>query len=449
MKKLLLFCDRFLQKYLPDPFVVAIFLTVATFGFAIWFRPNGSVEETALEHATTIVKYWGDGFWDLAKFTLQMSMILIGGYVVAVSRPVKGGLLAMIKFVNTPVQAVLFCTFAAIAASWINWGFGLVVGGIVALEVGKKLPHVSFRVLVASSYSGFLVWHAGLSGSIPLALNTEGGFSEKLIGELIPLSSTTFSRFNFVAVTSMLLLLPIVNLLNLWIANEEADGSNNVLAASSNHETTAAVEPENGLNHSFLVVLLLFGMAAFYWYAIWSDNTRSLKVDLNSINLAFFMFGLLLHGTPASFVNAVSEATSKVAPILIQYPLYAAIMATLNESGLAAQISQWFVDHSTATTFPLMTFYSAGLLNLLVPSGGGQWAVQAPIVIGAARELNVDIARVSMAVAWGDAWTNLAQPFWAVPLLTIAGLSIKDIMGFCLVTLVASGLVLSLLFLVF
>ena len=150
---------------------------------------------------------------------------------------------------------------------------------------------------------------------------------------------------------------------------------------------------------------------------------------------------------PRAFIDAVTEATPKVAPILIQYPLYAAIMAVLKESGLAQQISQWFVDYSSETTFPLMTFYSAGLLNLLVPSGGGQWAVQADIVINASRELNVPLPKVAMAVAWGDAWTNMAQPFWAIPLLTIAGLRIKDIMGFCLVTLVTSGIVLSLIFL--
>jgi short-chain fatty acids transporter len=192
----------------------------------------------------------------------------------------------------------------------------------------------------------------------------------------------------------------------------------------------------------------LFALAAFYLYAVQTREERGLKLDLNSINFIFFMLGAILHGTPRRFINAVTEGTPKIAPILIQYPLYAGIMAILQQSGLAGDISQWFVEHSTAATFPLMTFYSAGMLNVLVPSGGGQWAVQAPIVIPAAQELGVSIPRVAMAVAWGDAWTNMLQPFWAVPLLTIAGLSIKDIIGFCLLVLLASGVGLSLLFLV-
>ena len=185
-------------------------------------------------------------------------------------------------------------------------------------------------------------------------------------------------------------------------------------------------------------------MAAFYWYTLIRQD--EFQLNLNSVIFIFFMLGMLLHGTPNKFIAAVTEATPKVAPILIQYPLYAGIMAILVKSGMADQISNWFVENSTKETFPLMTFYSAGLLNLLVPSGGGQWAVQAPIVVNAANELGVDVPKVALAVAWGDAWTNMAQPFWAIPLLTIAGLRIKDIIGFCLLTLFASGTVLSLIF---
>ena len=436
MKSLVKFFDRLLQRFLPDPFVIAILLTLLTIVWATLSRPELDRD------ASKIIGFWGDGFWSLAAFTLQMAMILIGGYVVATSRPVKMLLEFLIGFVKSPVQAVLFCTFAAIIASWINWGFGLVVGAIVALEVGKKLPHVPFRVLVASAYSGFLVWHAGLSGSIPLLLNSEGKLSTELLGDTIPLSQTTFGLLNLVALASLLILLPVINLWNLTICDDEISQFTDEVKEKA---ISGELPEGNWLNRSWIPVLLLFGMSAWYWY--FQSANGKFKLDLNSVTMMFFMLGMLLHGSPAAFIKAVTEATPKVAPILIQYPLYAAIMAVLKDSGLAQQISQWFVDYSNETTFPLMTFYSAGLLNLLVPSGGGQWAVQADIVINAARELNVPIPKVAMAVAWGDAWTNMAQPFWAIPLLTIAGLKIKDIMGFCLVTLFASGVVLSLIFL--
>ena len=444
MKTIIQLFDRLLQRYMPDPFVIAILLTAFTFALACFATGDPAADNQLTPEQ--IIQFWGDGFWNLAAFTLQMSMILIGGYVVATSRPVTMLLQQLVKLANGPVSAVLFCTFAAMIASWINWGLGLVVGGIVALEVGKRLPQVSFRVLVASSYSGFLVWHAGLSGSVPLDLNTENSkVSGDLIGELIPLSQTTFSPINLTALACMLVLLPLVNLFHLRMSADDEQ--------AQLQPTDTAVEPstrdqetEIWINRSFISVLLLLAMAAFYWYVV--GTAGNFKLSLNSVIFIFFMLGLLLHGTPNRFMEAVTDATPKVAPILIQYPLYAGIMAILIKSGLADQISNWFVEHASKETFPLMTFYSAGLLNLLVPSGGGQWAVQAPIVVNAANELGVEIPKVAMAVAWGDAWTNMAQPFWAIPLLTIAGLRIKDIIGFCLLTLFASGVVLSLIFLV-
>ncbi|MEE2862128.1 MAG: TIGR00366 family protein, partial [Pseudomonadota bacterium] len=111
------------------------------------------------------------------------------------------------------------------------------------------------------------------------------------------------------------------------------------------------------------------------------------------------------------------------------------------QSGLAASLSEWFVSISTAQTLPFWSFIAAGIVNIFVPSGGGQWAVQAPVMLPAAQALGADLPRVAMAVAWGDAWTNLLQPFWALPMLGIAGLQAKDIMGFCVINLVVVGTV--------
>ena len=140
----------------------------------------------------------------------------------------------------------------------------------------------------------------------------------------------------------------------------------------------------------------------------------------------------------------MQDAVKGTAGIVLQVPLYAGIMGMMVGSGLAVAMSEWFVSISNATTFPLFTFISAGIVNFFVPSGGGQWAVQAPIVLPAAESLGVPIHQAAMAVAFGDAWTNMVQPFWALPLLGIAGLSIKDIMGYCTVCLLWSGLVIGL-----
>ena len=362
MKTVINLLDRLLRKITPDPFVIAIVLTLAVVVMAWAWTDHGPVE---------VVEIWGNGFWNLATFTLQMAMILLGGYVVAMSPPVKRLLGWCVGFVNTPVQAVVFCTLSAMVGSWINWGFGLVVGGIVALEVGKKVPAAPFRLLVASSYSGFLVWHAGLSGSIPLSVNTEGAgnLAFNSLGRLVPLSETIFSPLNLIALGSMLVLLP---LLNVFLLSAIGDEESSDLKEETVTEKQSTIVPfaERLMLFSGLLVLL----GGFYlWIKVSAGN---FKLDLNSINFIFFMLGLALHGSPRAFMDSVSEAVTKVAPILIQYPLYAAIMMVLKETGLAAMMAEWFVNHSSQRTFPLMTFYSAGLINFFVPSGGGQWAAQ-------------------------------------------------------------------------
>lgn len=442
MKSLILFFDRVLRRFTPDPFVIAILLSFVTIALACLFPPQSAVDQALGARFAFVVESWGSGFWKLAEFTLQMSMILLGGFVVATSPPVQRLLIKAIGFVNSSTQAVLFCSMAAMVASWINWGFGLVIGGVVALEVGKRVPQVPFRLLVASSYSGFLIWHGGLSGSIPLLVNTPGkNFSSDLLGGIVPLGQTIFGPLNLIALAAMIVLLPLLNVFQLLaVGDEETDFST----------ATPIVPPDEHVEGSWLersvcLPVLLVGTGLCYIGLLMAN--RKFSLDLNSINLMFFMCGILLHGSPQAFVKSMTTAAPKIAPILIQYPLYAAIMSVLKETGLAAQISEFFVSVSNKDTFPLMTFYSAGLINLFVPSGGGQWAVQAPIVVPAAQQLGADVPKTIMAVAWGDAWTNMAQPFWAVPLLTIAGLRIKDILGFCLVTLIASGIVLSLIFL--
>ena len=436
MKSLLTTADTVLRRYTPDPFVIALLLTVATFALAVMGTDSQPLET---------VQWWGSGFWGLAEFTLKMAMILLTGYVVAKSPPVQWFLLSLIKHVKTPTQAVLFCTFAAMIASWINWGFGLVVGGVVALEVAKRVPAAPFRVLVAASYSGFLVWHAGLSGSIPLALNTETDkITQELVGFTVPLSQTTFGTVNLIALASIVILLPTVNWCMLKFVGKEQ--------AASDIETRPAVqasvenqELSTWLERSFLLAGLVGGLGLLFLASTLFDGTFQLNLD--SVMFVFFIAGLLLHGSPRAFIESVQEAVPKIAPILIQYPLYAGIMALLVKTGLASQMSEYFVSVANADTLPLMTFYSAGLVNLFVPSGGGQWAVQAPVVLPAVEQLGADLDKTIMAFVWGDAWTNMLQPFWAVPLLSIAGMRIKDIIGLLLVVLISSGVVLSALFL--
>jgi short-chain fatty acids transporter len=202
----------------------------------------------------------------------------------------------------------------------------------------------------------------------------------------------------------------------------------------------AITRPSDYLETSRLLSWLigLAGVAYLFQYFIGGGG-----LTLNIVNFLFLMLAIILHGTPRRLLRSLHEAIRGGAGIVIQFPFYAGIMAIMVGSGLAVTISELFVSFASAQSLPFWTFMSAGIVNFFVPSGGGQWAVQAPAILPAAEALGVDLARVSMAVAWGDAWTNMIQPFWALPVLAIAGLNAKDIMGFCVIQLVLSWIIIS------
>jgi short-chain fatty acids transporter len=420
---------RIMERYLPDAFVFAIVLTAIVFAAGMLGEGRS---------AASMTRFWGDGLWNLLTFAMQMALILLTGFVLATAPPVEKALARLARWTPDMPRAVVVTTLVALLASWLNWGFGLVVGALLAREIARRHEKMHFPLLVASAYSGFLVWHAGLSGSIPLKLATPSADAlGRLIPEAIPVSETMFSLPVLIMVLVLAVTLPILNM--LMIPASEKDWVNtmaNDVMAEIPPETP--VTPADKLEHSPWISSVLVLLGAGYLTQYFLDGGG---LTLNSINLAFLVLGLALHRTPARYLRAVQQAVGSISGIVLQFPLYAGIMGMMIHSGLAASLSQWFVDISTTETFPLWTFLSAGVVNFFVPSGGGQWAVQAPIVVPAAKALGVPLNQAAMAVALGDAWTNMIQPFWALPLLAVARLGIRQIMGYCTVALLWSGVV--------
>lgn len=439
MKGITRFCDRMVQRYLPDAFLFAIILTLAVFILGLIFTDSSPVD---------MVYYWGDGFWDLLAFAMQMSLIVVTGYILA-SAPIVRNLLKKIStLANTPSQAILLVTFIASLACIINYGFGLVVGALFAIHVAKRVPTVDYRVLMASAYSGFLLWHGGLSASIPLLIATPGHFLEDTMGT-VPVTETLFSSFNLFIVFFLLFTLPFVNRFlmksrdpltqgnaHLW-RPESIDGSSEETAEEKVAETPAE-KLENSQVLSLVIGILGFAFVVYFFVQ------NGFDLNINIVNFIMLFLGILFHRTPRRFLNSVTNSLKNVGGIIVQFPFYAGIMGMMVASGLSEQMSMAFVNMSNSFTFPLFSFLSAGLVNFFVPSGGGQWAVQGPIMIPAAFDLGVDTAKTAVAVAWGDAWTNMIQPFWALPLLAIAGLKVRDIMGFCVLILVYSFIPISI-----
>jgi short-chain fatty acids transporter len=344
----------------------------------------------------------------------------------------------------------MLVTLVSLAASWINWGFGLVVGALFAKALARKVK-VDYRLLVASAYAGFVVWHGGLAGSIPLTIATAGHFTESQIG-IIPTSETIFASFNLLLVAILFVVMPLVNRFMLPEEKDSIYVDPKVLNETGAENVPSMLDADSGkgnsnrpadkLENSRLLGWSVGGAGLVYLgYYFWMQGG---SLNLNLVNFLFLFLAILLHQTPRSLLTSLNEAIKGGAGIVIQFPFYAGIMAVMVQSGLAQSISEGFVAIASAESLPFWSFISAGIVNIFVPSGGGQWAVQAPIMLPAAQALGADVARVAMAVAWGDAWTNLIQPFWALPVLAIAGLKARDIMGFCLMQLMITGVIISI-----
>ena len=434
-------CVNVINRWLPDPFLFAIILSIVVFVFAMLGTGQGPV---------SMIQSWGNasGFWSLLAFAMQMALVLVLGSAMA-SAPVFKRFLARIAAVaKNKRSAIVLTTFVSVICCWLNWGFGLIAGALLAKEMAKRIRDVDYRLLIASAYSGFVIWHAGLSGSIPLTIS--GGYT---IGEetyQAGMNQTVFHPMNLIMCGLILFVMPFVN----YAMHPDEEHTITVDPALLENDVDRVYEiktPADRIEHSKILWLIIV-VAGFAWIiqyfmgVVKAGGSVANALNLNVVNFIFLFLGLLMHGNLRRYVDAIGDAAGGSAGVLLQFPFYAGIMGMMvakNADGvsLAGIISDFFVNISTNTTFPLWTFLSAGIVNFFVPSGGGQWAVQGPIVMPAAAKMGIEPGRAGMAIAWGDQWTNMIQPFWALPALGVAGLSARDIMGFLVIVLLFTGII--------
>lgn len=419
---------RLSQRYLPDPFIFAILLTIVVFGMGI-----GLADQTPMQ----MLLHWQGGFWNLLAFAMQMALIIVLGYAVAVSPSVSRWLRRIADLPQTSKQATFWVAMVSVVAGMISWGFGLVLGALFAREVGKSGHRRGLRfhypMLGAAAYLSQLVWHAGLSGSAPLVVATPKHFLEEQIG-IIPIAETIFSSMNWFVIITQLALIPLFAYLVHPKDGDELEGIEKSLnpaeleaenvAQAEDKPTTLAQRLDNSR-----ILTWITGLAGLV-YIVTFFSKNGFDLNINILNVMFLFVGLLLHGTPTRYIAAITEGTKGVSGVLLQFPFYAGIMGMMSSSGLVGIIADGFVSISTAVTYPLFTFISAALINFFVPSGGGQWAVQGPIMIEAAESLGVPISKTIMSLAYGDQLTNMIQPFWAIALLGITGLKARQIVGY-------------------
>ena len=416
------------ERWMPDPFVIAIALTFATALAALLLAPKGSPD--------TVISGWYNGFFSILAFAFQMILILVTGHALANAPPVRRGIQAIVGVARTPNQAVVLTFCICAVASFLNWGFGLVVAAMLSREVAGRM-RLDFGWLVAAAYSGWVVWATGFSSSIALTQASKGNalnIIEKITGKVTPFGDMVFRAYNVVPTLLIVLVVPIVFIL---IGPRDED----VVAWSPEPDTTAAStagprgEPEAPARRadrwpvwSWLFALAGLGYVAYVW------TSKGVSIDINTIIFIFLMLGIGLHGAPTAYVAAVNAAAKQVGSMILQYPIYGGILGILNATGLAGVISKAFVAIATAHTLPFWSYICSLFITFLVPSGGGHWAVQGPFVIPAAVQVGASLPATAMAVAAGENVAYMLQPFFALPVVAMAGIGIQRVLGYTVVT---------------
>ncbi|WP_209728442.1 short-chain fatty acid transporter [Arthrobacter sp. CAN_C5] len=429
------------ERFLPSALVFAVVLSLVVALAALVFTDAGPVD---------VLTGWGDGLAGLLAFMTQMALILLLGHALAHTGPVRKLLARLGGIPRSPLQAYVFVFVVAAAASLITWGLGLVVGGLLAKEVAAQARErgmaLHFPMLVAAGFSGFVVWHMGYSGSGPLTAATEGSFIAEQLGRTIPITETTFSWWNITAAIATIILVAAA----LALVSPRAGDQITELEVDARRSDDVklddeVVTPADRIDASRILTTVV-GVALVAYLVVHYVQGGTATLDI--VNWTFLALLFLLVRSPFELIALTKNAASNVGEILLQFPLYAGIMGIMTTTGLINLVSDAIVSIASPTTFGLFALLSAGLVNFFVPSGGGQFAVQAPIMLDAAERLGVDPAIAIMAVSYGDQWTNMIQPFWALPLLAIAGLKMRDILGYTMVTLIVSGAVFAAILLI-
>ncbi|TYS69760.1 short-chain fatty acid transporter [Sutcliffiella horikoshii] len=432
---------KLVERYLPDSFIILFGLTIIVFILGLFH--GSSIQE--------VMDLWGKGLFDILAFTMQATLMLVTGFALAKTPIVNRVLKVFARLPKTEVQVYIVTILVQVVLSWISWGFGIIAGAIVAREMGIiHRGKVHYPLVIAAAFSGMIVWHAGYGGTIPQLIATPGHFLEQQMG-IIPVSETIFAPFNLI----LLIAVVISVLITIVLMRPKNENERISLPASAEEEVSAAsaerdvrgdsinfgspVTPAERLEESRLITFIL-GLFCFMYIVIFFLNGGAMNINI--VIVSFLAAGLLFTSNSKEYLGSIMGGSSASFGIILQFPFYGGLMSIVAGTGIATTLANGLLNFATAETLPLWAFLSAGIINVLVPSGGGQWAVQGPIIIEAANQLGADIPKVAMAVAWGDTWTNLIQPFWTLALLAITGLGIRYIMGYSAVVMIVTGVVL-------
>jgi short-chain fatty acids transporter len=420
------------ERWFPDALVFALAAVVIVFfiGLCMGETPG---------HLTTD---FGEGFWELSLFTMQMAMIIIGGYVVATAPPIARVIGWLATIPRTPRGAVAFVAFVSTTASLLSWGFSLVFSALLVRRVVQKIQGVDYRAVSAAAYLGVgTVWALGLSSSAALMMASRGSIPPAIfnISGLIPLKHTVFTWQSMVTAAILI----VSSALVAFLSAPKAAKAKTAAAFGVNFDQSAAPlarshVPGEWLEHNGLLTVLICAIGFSYLVKVFSTRGAFAALELNTYNFLFLMLGMLLHWKPAAFARAVSASVPATAGVLIQFPFYAGIFGIITKSAISNRIAELFVRISSHGTYPLLIALYSAIAGLFVPSGGSKWIIEAPYLLTAANQLHVNLGWVVQIYNTAEALPNLVNPFWMLPLLGLLQIRARDVVGYTALQLIVN-----------
>lgn len=418
------------ERWFPDAYVFAAVAVVLVAGISL------AMGRRPIEVAND----FGKSFWSLVPFTMQMAFVIITGYVVAVSKPVKKVLIVLAEVPKTPKFAVAYVGLVAMLASLICWGFSLVLSGFLIREISKRVKGVDYRAIGAAGYLGLCsIWALGLSSSAALMMATKSSIPPALykISGVIGLDATLFTWQNLV------MIIVLVGI-SCWIAYASAPNAEHAKTAEmagiiykedEEDDKEKANTPGEYLEYSPILSIVLALLGFGYLYTIFSTKGGLAALDLNIYTFMLLIVGMLFHWTPRNFLKAVGKSIPMTTGVFIQFPLYAGIFGMLMGSGLNEVLANFFVSISSKETLPVTVGIYSALAGLFLPSGGGKWVVEAPYVLEAANQLKTNLAWIVQVYNAAEALPNFINPFWMLPLLGVTGVKARDLAGYAMLQL--------------
>lgn len=432
INKILMFFVNLMQKYLPDPFTLAWLITLVVCVMALGLTNTGPMD---------IINYWGGGFFKILAFAMQMTLVLVTGYALAAAPIVHRFLRVIVRIPKTPAQTILFVALASMGLYYLNWGLGLIAGGFLAREAAKEHRDTDFRLIVTAAFSGIIITHGGLSASVPLVINTPGHTFQAQMG-LVPLTQTIFHPQAIFITLTLAIVIPLVCVLMLPKKGQEIVTVDADAFSSDDEwkeETKKDLQIADKLDRSVILNLILGVMGAIFLATYFA--AKGFNLNVNILIMIFIVLGVFAHGSLIKYSHAMTKGAGTAGGIILQFPFYAGIMGIMEGSGLVNLISDWLLSMSTAQTFEIFCYFSSLIISVFVPSAGGHWVVQAPFMLPAAAELGVEPWKVAMGVAWGESIWNVVCPFWALPLLAIARISLRDLIGFAVLLFLVGNVI--------